>query len=72
MAPRPAGTSAGPQSGCVPPGITSGAFGDAPSVVQPPAKLGTVTTLMPSPSAHARRLPSGANVGVEKCPLGPL
>ena len=52
--------------------MTSGAFGVAPSSVQPPAKLGTVTTLMPSSSAQASRPPSGEKVGVEKWPAGPL
>src|SRR5262249_9483947 len=49
-APRPEGTFAGPQSGCLPPGISIAAFGDAPLSVHPPAKLGTLTTLIPSDS----------------------
>jgi hypothetical protein len=57
----------------VPPGISIAAFCDAPVVVQPPARSGTVTTLMPSASLQATRPPSGENVGVEKWPpAGPL
>src|SRR4051794_4101074 len=50
---REAGTPAGPQSGLLPPGMSSAALGEAPVVVQPLAKLGTLTTLMPSASAQA-------------------
>src|SRR4051794_13309677 len=54
---RGAGTSAGPQSGLVPPARTSGAVSGTPSSVQPPEKSGTGTMWMPSDSCQASWVP---------------
>ncbi len=61
---RLAGTSAGPQSGSLPPAMTTFAVCVAPSVVQPPEKSGTLTSLTPSASANTSRVPSGDHEGM--------